>query len=70
MNFTNKRIIVTGATRGIGLATAKAFLNAGANVAMILFGWLMEVANRPGEPVWWTSRKRASSARIWRAASD
>jgi hypothetical protein len=27
---------------------------AGANVAMILFGWLMEVANRPGERVWWT----------------
>lgn len=27
---------------------------AGANVAMILFGWLMEVANKPGEPVWWT----------------
>jgi len=27
---------------------------AGANVAMILFGWVMEVANRPGEKVWWT----------------
>ena len=27
---------------------------AGANVAMILFGWIMEMVNRPGEPVWWT----------------
>ncbi len=27
---------------------------AGCNVAMILFGWLMEMVNRPGEPVWWT----------------
>jgi hypothetical protein len=24
------------------------------NVAMILFGWIMEMANRPDEPVWWT----------------
>jgi hypothetical protein len=27
---------------------------AGANVAMILFGWIMEMVNRPGERVWWT----------------
>ena len=27
---------------------------AGANVAMILFGWIMEVVNEPGKPVWWT----------------
>ncbi|MEE8600110.1 heliorhodopsin HeR [Euzebya tangerina] len=27
---------------------------AGANIAMILFGWIMEMVNRPGEPVWWT----------------
>lgn len=27
---------------------------AGANVAMILFGWIMEMVNRPGETVWWT----------------
>jgi hypothetical protein len=27
---------------------------AGANVGMILFGWVMEVVNRPGKPVWWT----------------
>jgi hypothetical protein len=26
---------------------------AAANVAMILFGWVMEVVNRPGERVWW-----------------
>jgi len=25
-----------------------------ANVSMILFGWVMEVANRPGERVWWS----------------
>lgn len=27
---------------------------AGANVAMILFGWVMEVVNEPGKKVWWT----------------
>ena len=27
---------------------------AGANVAMILFGWIMEMVNRPGDDVWWT----------------
>ena len=27
---------------------------AGANAAMILFGWIMEVVNRPGQPVWWS----------------
>ncbi len=26
----------------------------GVNAAMILFGWVMEVANPPGRPVWWT----------------
>ena len=26
---------------------------AGANVAMILFGWVMEIVNKPGEKVWW-----------------
>ena len=26
----------------------------GANLAMILFGWIMEIVNRPGETVWWT----------------
>ena len=26
---------------------------AAANIAMILFGWVMEVVNRPGERVWW-----------------
>ena len=25
-----------------------------ANAAMILFGWIMEMVNRKGEPVWWT----------------
>jgi len=32
MNFTNKNVVITGGTTGIGLATAKAFINAGANV--------------------------------------
>lgn len=27
---------------------------AGANLAMILFGWIMEVVNKPGATVWWT----------------
>lgn len=25
-----------------------------ANISMILFGWVMEVANRPGDKVWWS----------------
>ncbi len=32
MSFTNKNVVVTGGSTGIGLATAKAFINAGANV--------------------------------------
>lgn len=32
MDFTGKNVIITGGTTGIGLATAKAFINAGANV--------------------------------------
>ena len=32
MDFTNKNVVITGGTTGIGLATAKAFINAGANV--------------------------------------
>ncbi len=32
MNFTGKNIVITGGTTGIGLATAKAFINAKANV--------------------------------------
>ena len=34
MDFTGKKVIVTGATRGIGYATAEAFLQAGAQVAI------------------------------------
>jgi NAD(P)-dependent dehydrogenase (short-subunit alcohol dehydrogenase family) len=32
MDFTGKNVIITGGTTGIGLATAKAFINTGANV--------------------------------------
>lgn len=32
MNFTNKNVVITGGSTGIGLATAKAFIDAGANV--------------------------------------
>jgi len=32
MNFINKNVVITGGTTGIGLATAKAFIGAGANV--------------------------------------
>ncbi|MFP6740850.1 MAG: SDR family NAD(P)-dependent oxidoreductase, partial [Alphaproteobacteria bacterium] len=34
MDFTGKKILVTGASRGIGLATARAFLDCGATVAV------------------------------------
>jgi NAD(P)-dependent dehydrogenase (short-subunit alcohol dehydrogenase family) len=32
MDFTNKNVVITGASTGIGFATAKAFIRAGANV--------------------------------------
>lgn len=32
MNFSGKNVVITGGTTGIGLATAKAFINAGAKV--------------------------------------
>ncbi|GGA85267.1 oxidoreductase [Flavobacterium palustre] len=32
MDFKNKNVLVTGGTKGIGFATAKAFINAGASV--------------------------------------
>jgi len=41
--------LVTGVTDMAALI-AIAFVNA----SMILFGWLMEVANPPQKPVWWT----------------
>lgn len=32
MSLSNKNVVITGGSQGIGLATAKAFINAGANV--------------------------------------
>ncbi len=32
MNFIDKNVVITGGTTGIGLSTAKAFINAGANM--------------------------------------
>ena len=34
MDFTDKRVLVTGGSRGIGFAIAEAFLDAGARVAV------------------------------------
>jgi len=46
-------IVLIGVVSGVTDAAALIAI-AGANVAMILFGWVMEVVNRPGQPVWWT----------------
>ena len=34
MDFTDKRVLVTGSSRGIGFDNARAFLDAGARVAI------------------------------------
>ncbi len=40
--------MITGITDVVALIAL-----AGANAAMILFGWIMEVVNRPGPRTWW-----------------
>lgn len=35
MNYQNKTVVITGAAKGIGYACARAFLDAGANVALL-----------------------------------
>ena len=38
-----------------GISDVAALLGlAGSNMAMILFGWIMEVTNKAGQKVWWT----------------
>ena len=34
LDFTDKRVLITGGTRGIGLSIVEAFLEAGARVAV------------------------------------
>ena len=34
MKFTDKRVLITGSSRGIGFAVAEAFVDAGARVAI------------------------------------
>ena len=35
MNYTNRTVIITGAAKGMGAATAEIFYNKGANVALL-----------------------------------
>lgn len=45
----NSIALITGIT-DLAAHIALAF----ANISMILFGWIMEMVNRKGEPTWWT----------------
>ena len=45
-------IVIIATITGITEFTALVGI-AGANVAMILFGWVMEMVNEPGETTWW-----------------
>lgn len=48
-----------------GITDLTAFIGlAGVNAAMIWFGWIMEVVNRPGDRVWWTPFVMGSLAGI------
>lgn len=48
-------LMILGIALVFGITDVAGLLGiAGSNIAMILFGWIMEVVNRPGEKVWWT----------------
>ena len=48
-------IMILGIALVFGINDVAGLLGiAGSNIAMILFGWIMEVVNKPGEKVWWT----------------
>jgi NAD(P)-dependent dehydrogenase (short-subunit alcohol dehydrogenase family) len=51
MNLTGKTVLITGASRGIGAASARAFASAGANVALVSRGGdaIAELAGEIGE---------------------
>lgn len=61
MDFTNKRVLVTGGSRGIGFAIVSAFLNAGARVA---------VNGKTPQSVWDAIGKLGGGARLIAAPGD
>ena len=54
-------IVIIATITGISDFTALIAI-AGANVAMILFGWVMEMVNEPGPTTWWGPSSRTFSS--------